>query len=277
MENNDIERRQKIINYGYKDIAISIPLVGGAALCFVIVAIGILRGTANIKTALILMILGVMIGFPGFRLVGKGCKGIRLRKNVRLYGDMISDQGKRSIENIASDLGRRDTERVMDEIQELIDLEFLLGVTLNRSRRILTDMTDAGELSKSIFRFPSWNSCEDERTFLNRAGRVLLRVLVTQDLWGIRLLFGEPDEPLDEDSLAADQAEGVGSENSSVLLWTTRSESNLKVFFPQLLFLMVVIENGKLTRAGLSVQGGKLTCEMSLRDGPEQQFKFIAA
>lgn len=277
MDRNDVQQRQHVTNYGYRDIVIGVPLIAVATLCLVAVIIGVVRGAGDIKSALILMIIGGVVGFPGFRLAGKARKGIKLRNRVRLYGGLINDQGKRSIDSIASDLGRTDIEQVMDEIQELIDLEFLLGVTLYRSRRILADTSDIGEISNTIFRFPSWNKREDERKFLNRAGRILLRALATQDLPAIRLLFGEPDAQPGQDNLSEDQMDGINGGDASGMVWTAKTESNLTAFFPQLLVLVVAIENGKLNRAAFCVQGGKLTCEMSLLDGPEQQFNFVAA
>lgn len=137
-----IHQRQQIINYGYMDVILGLPLAMFLIFPPLILLIGALRGTLDRIFDgfffFVVLVFCLLVGYPGYRfLVLKGIKGIRLRNRVRSYLNLIVNQGKRSLDNIAADLKRSDIQKVMEEVQEVIELGFLPGMKLDQATRTI--------------------------------------------------------------------------------------------------------------------------------------------
>ena len=133
----NIQQRQQIINYGYQDIVLGLPIALIGLLLSLLLVLGFVKeGKVGLVVAAIFF---GGIAYYGYRLIAKGIKGIKLRNAVRQYLNLIINQGKRSLDNIASDLNRSDIQKLMAEVQEVIDLGFLPGMTLDRANRTLDD------------------------------------------------------------------------------------------------------------------------------------------
>lgn len=145
---SNIKQRQQIVNYGYQDIVLGLPIATVGLLLSLLLVFSFIK-EGKFGLIVVAIIFGGMAYF-GYRLMVKGVKGIKLRNVVRQYLDLIVNQGKRSLDNMASDLKRGDIQQVLGEVQEVIDLGFLPGMMLDRASRTIDDTLSISRKSEFL-------------------------------------------------------------------------------------------------------------------------------
>ena len=79
---------------------------------------------------------GIFI-LPGGCFIKRGMAGRSTAKWIKQYLALVINQQMRNIDNIASQLNGRGTQKVMNERQEVIEIGFLPGFKIDRNYRIL--------------------------------------------------------------------------------------------------------------------------------------------
>lgn len=83
------------------------------------------------------LIICAVFAFGGFFIAGKGAALRRKRRLVRHYLNLIVNQGLTRVDEIAIASGRADFNKVMAEIQKLIQEGFLPGYRLDAAERLV--------------------------------------------------------------------------------------------------------------------------------------------
>lgn len=139
------DKRASLVDYGYFHIIVSglsFVLLTPLIIFIIFMLYAMLTGEHEGSLLVVLLISSVvvMLYIACFKLFLKSWKGIALARRIKTYLDQIINQGKRSIDNIASELGRRDIRVMMDEIQQVMDLGFLPGYKIDRSAQTIDDL-----------------------------------------------------------------------------------------------------------------------------------------
>lgn len=133
----------------------SAQMLLGGLIALIGWAVALIFGIATVATMADSTVSGGVTGFMvvmfagGVLMIRKG-HGMKSRgKRVRRYIDLVVNQGHRSVDGIASIMGRKDPDGVLKEIQDMIDQGFLSGFRLDPFTREL--VSKAPQYSQPIY------------------------------------------------------------------------------------------------------------------------------